>query len=66
MRQAKFILALVVLVGLGAAFYYFSTKGTRDAAKSAAVVEEQKAYGETLFEEAPADSQAVLDTLRIH
>ena len=68
MRQAKFMLALVLLVGLGAAFYWFSTKGTREAAKSAMVEPPPKSEQDpaTMWEEAPADSAAMADTVSVH
>ena len=59
MRQIKFIAVLVLFVGLGATFYWLTTKSVREAENAK---EAEKAVEQMLLEEAPADT-AVADTL---
>lgn len=64
MRKARFLMLFVLVMVAGAAFYYFSTKGTRD--KSAAIEAAKQAEEVPVLEETPADSSAMADTITVH
>ena len=70
MRQAKFVAVLVLLVGLAAGVYWYTTRADRAAGKSAAEGARADSiaasYGidpATVYEPTPADSAAVADTV---
>lgn len=59
MRKGKFVLALILVLAAGAAFYYFTTRGDR-----AAEVMDTRGMVEEAPDllGAPSDSAAVVDT----